>query len=91
MSDLEILVDYYKAIDAQHIIPTKLDPLDCGIVDCDACSFDNACSYMGDRELKDISTIYRYFKLRIKPFLVEESSRHSSIYWLYFIMYNYNS
>lgn len=79
MSDLEILVDYYKAIDAQHIIPTKSDPLDCGIVDCDACSFDNACSYMGDRELKDISTIYRYFKLRIKPLMSKKEYSRKNI------------
>ena len=79
MSDLEILVDYYKAIDAQHIIPTKSDPLDCGIVACDACSFNNACSYLGDRELKDTSTLYRYFKLRIKPLMSKEEYNRKNI------------
>ena len=38
MSDLEILIDYYKAIDAKHITPTETDPLDCNSTnDCDFC------------------------------------------------------
>lgn len=72
MSDLEILVDYYKAIDAKHIIPTKLDPLDCNTVKgCNVCSFNNACSYLGNKELEDNSSTWQctYFKLHIKPLM----------------------
>lgn len=85
MSDLEILVDYYKAIDAKHIIPTKLYPLACYTVkDCDICSFNSACSYMGSKELEGNSSTRQdtYFKLHIKPLMhKKEYSRKNIKYY----------
>ena len=73
MSDLEILIDYYKAVDAKHITPTETDSLDCSRPnDCDFCAFSNACNYMGDRGLDgDPSESYQdtYFRLHIKPLM----------------------
>ena len=80
MSDLEILIDYYKAIDAKHITPTKLDPLDCNTVKgCNVCSFNNACSCLGNRELEDVSTMHQYFKRHIKPLMSKKEYNRKNI------------
>ena len=73
MSDLEILIDYYKAVDAKHIIPTETNPLDCSSTnDCDFCFYCKACHYTGSKRLDgDLIESYQntYFRLHIKPLM----------------------
>ena len=76
MSDLEILIDYYKAVDAKYIIPTETDPLDCNSTDdCDFCFYCKACRYTSSKHLDGNPTeSYQdtYFRLRIKPLMCKK-------------------
>ena len=73
MSDLEILIDYYKAVDAKHITPTETDPLDCNSTnDCDFCFCCKACRYTGSKHLDgNPAESYQdtYFRLFIEPLM----------------------